>query len=124
MNPTVFIDILNQEDPSDFNDIKQLDRLLKKHPYFQIGLAAKSRYLKAGHHIDYVKTSRKAAVIFPDRAKLHQFLNQRRATCHHSLQQKQHSFCFYLLVQSYGSLCYNDNLHHCQLYQGCQSPWH
>ena len=76
MNPSVFIDILNWENPSDFNDIKQLDRLLKKHPYFQIGLAAKSRYLRAEHHIDYVKTSRKTAVIFPDRAKLHQFLNQ------------------------------------------------
>ena len=76
MNPTVFIDILNQENPSEFNDIKQLDRLLKNHPYFQIGLAAKSRYLRAEHHIDYVKTSRKTAVIFPDRAKLHQFLNQ------------------------------------------------
>lgn len=76
MNPAVFIDILNWENPSEFNDIKQLDRLLKKHPYFQIGLAAKSRYLRAEHHIDYVKTSRKTAVIFPDRAKLHQFLNQ------------------------------------------------
>lgn len=76
MNPTVFIDILNQENPSEFNDIKQLDRLLKSHPYFQLGLAAKSRYLKSEQHIDFVKTSRKTAVIFPDRAKLHQFLNQ------------------------------------------------
>jgi hypothetical protein len=76
MNPTAFIDILNQEDLSEFKDIKQLDRLLKNHPYFQIGLAAKSKYLRAKQHIDYVKTSRKTAVIFPDRAKLHQFLNQ------------------------------------------------
>jgi len=76
MNPTVLTDILNWENPSEFKNIKQLDRLLKKHPYFQIGLAAKSRYLRAEHHIDYVKTSRKTAVIFPDRAKLHQFLNQ------------------------------------------------
>lgn len=76
MNPNVFIDILNWENPSEFKDIKQLDRVLKNHPYFQIGLAAKSRYLKAKQHIDYVKTSRKTAVIFPDRAKLHQYLNQ------------------------------------------------
>jgi len=76
MNPSVFIDILNQENPSEFNDIKQLDRLLKYHPYFQIGLAAKSKFLKAEQHIDYVKTSRRTAVIFPDRAKLYQFLNQ------------------------------------------------
>lgn len=76
MNPSVFIDILNQENLSEFSDIKQLDRLLKYHPYFQIGLAAKSKYLKAEQHIDYVKTSRKTAVIFPDRAKLYQFLNQ------------------------------------------------
>ena len=74
MNPNVLIDILNWENPSEFKDIKQLDRVLKNHPYFQIGLAAKSRYLKAEQHIDYVKISRKTAVIFPDRAKLHQYL--------------------------------------------------
>jgi hypothetical protein len=76
MNPTVFIELLNQDNPSDFKDIKQLDRLLNNHPYFQIGLAAKSRFLKAKQHIDFIKTSRQTAAIFPNRSKLYQYLNK------------------------------------------------
>jgi len=76
MNPTAFIELLNEKDPSGFKDYKQLDRLLKEHPYFQIGLAAKSKYLKAKQHIDFIKTSRKTAIIFPNRPKLHYYLNQ------------------------------------------------
>jgi len=76
MDPAVLIELLNQNNPSDFKDFKQLDRLLKNHPYFQIGLAAKSKYLKAKQHIDYIKISRKTAAIFPNRPKLHNYLNQ------------------------------------------------
>ena len=75
MNPTAFIEMLNNKNPDEFKDFKQLDKLLKNHPYFQIGLAVKTKYLKTKQHIDYIKTSRKTAVIFPDRSKLYQYLN-------------------------------------------------
>ena len=76
MNPTTFIQLLNQENISEFKDFKQLDRLLRNHPYFQIGLAAKAKYLKAKQHIYFIKTSRKTAAIFPERLKLYQYINQ------------------------------------------------
>jgi hypothetical protein len=76
MNPTAFIELLNQENPSEFKDIKQLDQLLKNHPYFQIGLAAKSRFLKAKQHIDFIRISRQTAAVFPNRSKLYQYLNK------------------------------------------------
>jgi hypothetical protein len=76
MNPTAFIELLNQDDPSEFKDLKQLDRLLKNHPYFQIGLAAKSRFLKSKQHIDFIKISRRTAIIFPNRSKFHHYINK------------------------------------------------
>jgi len=77
MNSTAFIELLSQDNPADFRGSEQLDKLLSKHPYFQIGLAAKSRFLKANQHIDYLKTARKAAILFPDRSKLQDFLNKK-----------------------------------------------
>jgi len=75
MNPIAFLDMLKQENPIRLKDSKQLDRLLKNHPYFQIGLAVKTKYLNSTQHIDFINTSRKTAVIFPERSKLYHYLN-------------------------------------------------
>lgn len=55
---------------------ERLDLVLNKHPYFQLGLIEKSRRLRIENHIDSLKTTRKCAILFPDRSLLHNFLHQ------------------------------------------------
>lgn len=55
----------------------QLDSILDKHPYFQLGLMEKSRLLKQENHIDSLKVTRKCAILFPDRSLLYNYLNEK-----------------------------------------------
>jgi hypothetical protein len=54
----------------------QLDSIIEKHPYFQLGLLGKSIILKRENHIESLKTIRKCAILFPDRTLLHSYLNK------------------------------------------------
>lgn len=53
---------------------EQLDLILNKHPYFQLGLLEKSKRLRRENHIDSLRTTRKCAILHPDRALLYQSL--------------------------------------------------
>jgi len=55
---------------------QQLELILEKHPYFQLGLIAKSKKLRSENHIDSLKSIRKCAISFPDRALLHSYLHE------------------------------------------------
>lgn len=55
---------------------QQLELVLEKHPYFQLGLIAKSKRLRSENHIDSLKSIRKCAISFPDRALLHRYLHE------------------------------------------------
>jgi hypothetical protein len=55
---------------------QQLALVLEKHPYFQLGLIAKSKKLRSENHIDSLKSIRKCAISFPDRALLHRYLHE------------------------------------------------
>lgn len=55
---------------------QKLELVLEKHPYFQLGLIAKSKRLRKENHIDSLKTIRKCAISFPDRSLLHRYLHE------------------------------------------------
>lgn len=54
---------------------KELDSILKSHPYFQLGLVEKSKRLRKENHIDAIKIARKCAILFPDRSLLYRLIH-------------------------------------------------
>ena len=54
----------------------QLNHILENHPYFQLGLMEKSKRLHMDRHIDSLKTARKCAILFPERALLYAFIHE------------------------------------------------
>ena len=49
----------------------QLDLILKKHPYFQLGQIEKSKRLRNENHIDALKSVRRCAILIPERSLLY-----------------------------------------------------
>lgn len=76
MNSATLLHYFKPDQSLKKKDLKTLDRLLDQHPYFQLGMAIKSMYLKKEEHIDYLKTSRKTAILFPDRDRLNRLITE------------------------------------------------